>query len=122
MVAVPPEKLRTIPLLRREPGSGTQALVDATLWQIGVVMPTSMVLGSTEALKQAALASIGVAWLPRSVVTRELATGELKSVPVEGVRIERTLSMIAPRGLALSAASGALSDLLAQSLGDARAS
>jgi DNA-binding transcriptional LysR family regulator len=114
--AVAPDDLRTVPLLRREAGSGTQAVIDAALWQVGVVMPTAMVLGSTEALKQAALAGIAAAWLPRSTVARELATGELKLVPVEGMRIERTLSMIALRGLALPAVSTALLELLEQSL------
>ena len=49
-------ELADVPLLRRETGSGTRALVDTALQRAGVSPPTLMELGSPEALKQAVLA------------------------------------------------------------------
>jgi DNA-binding transcriptional LysR family regulator len=108
--------LETVPLLRRESGSGTQALIDTALWRLGVTMPTAMVLGSSEALKQAALAGIAVAWLPLSAVARELDAGDLVAVAVPEVRVRRTLSLILPAGSTLTAAGRALLDAFKHSL------
>ncbi|HEX8967888.1 MAG TPA: LysR family transcriptional regulator, partial [Chloroflexota bacterium] len=69
-VPIPPERLSQQPILRREASSGTQQLVDRELERTrgGVNPPTLMVLGSTEALKQAVLAGLGLAWVPRLAV------------------------------------------------------
>lgn len=102
--AVPASALTTARVLRREPGSGTQALVDAGLARLGVQPPTAMELGSTEALKQAVLAGLGVAWVSRTVVARELAAGDLRVVPVTGLDLRRELFCIRPRDARLSPA------------------
>jgi DNA-binding transcriptional LysR family regulator len=92
--------LQGAPFLRREGGSGTRALVDARLAAVGVTVATAMELGSTEALKQAVLADVGVAWVPRLAILRELAAGALVAVPVPGLDLQRALSVIVPRGAA----------------------
>lgn len=89
-----PADLADVPLLRREAGSGTRALVDGALQSAGVHQPTWMQLGSVEALKQAVLAGVGVAWLPRLSVARELAASELTVVHVNGLAVHRILSVI----------------------------
>jgi DNA-binding transcriptional LysR family regulator len=96
------------PILRREATSGTQQLVDTELARAGAVSPTLLVLGSTEALKQAVLQGVGLAWLPRLAILNELGGGQLAAVPVEGLRICRTLSLIRLRGAQLSPAAEAL--------------
>jgi DNA-binding transcriptional LysR family regulator len=106
--SLPPASLAQFPILRREPSSGTQQLVDTQLTRSGANSPTLMVLGSTEALKQAVIQDVGIAWLPRLAVTRELAKGELTRVSVEGLAICRTLSLIRLRGAHLSAAAQSL--------------
>ena len=75
-----------------------------------------MALGSTEALKQAALAGVGMAWLPRLAVMHELARGDLASVAVEGLQICRSLSVIRLRGARLSPAAQALVDAVREAL------
>jgi DNA-binding transcriptional LysR family regulator len=109
---LPPAALNGARLLRREPGSGTQAFVDHMLERSGVVMETSMILGSAEALKQAVLAGIGVAWIPRITAARELAAGHVVAVPVEGLALRRALSLVSPHGLPLPPAGEALLRLL----------
>jgi DNA-binding transcriptional LysR family regulator len=103
-----PPSLAQFPILRREATSGTQQLVDTELLRSGANSPTQMVLGSTEALKQAVVQGIGMAWLPRLAVMHELAKGELVHVKVEGLQICRALSLVRLRGTHLSAAADAL--------------
>lgn len=109
---VDPTELREEPLLRREARSGTQVIVDVALEQAAAAMPTAMVLGSTEALKQAVLAGLGVAWVPRITVLRELSERQLMAVPVAGVSVRRTLSLVRLHGVKLSPASEVLLDLV----------
>ena len=109
---VNPTELREEPLLRREAGSGTQVLVDGALEQAAATMSTAMVLGSTEALKQAVLAGLGVAWVPRITVLRELSDHQLTAVPVPDISLRRTLSLIRLRGVTLSPASEVLVNLV----------
>ncbi len=103
-----PSSLMRYPILRREATSGTQQLVDTELARAGATSPTQLVLGSTEALKQAVLQGIGLAWLPRLAILHELSRGELTAIPVDGLAICRTLSLIRMRGAHLSDAAEAL--------------
>ena len=107
-----PDDLRDTPLLRREATSGTQALVDHALERAGITMTAATVLGSTEALKEAVLAGLGLAWLPRIAVTRELIAGDLAIVPVPSVDLHRTLSIVVPHDRALSIAEQAFLRLI----------
>jgi DNA-binding transcriptional LysR family regulator len=91
---VEPPELAEVPLLRREAGSGTRALVDTALLRAGVNPPTLMELGSPEALKQAVLAGVGLAWLPRLSVARELSSAQLAEVQVTGLSVRRVLSAV----------------------------
>ena len=96
------------PILRREASSGTQQLVDTALAHAGATSPTLLALGSTEALKQAVLQGVGLAWLPRLAIVHELTRGELRCISVDGLQICRTLCLIRMRGAQLSAAAEAL--------------
>jgi DNA-binding transcriptional LysR family regulator len=100
--AARPADLTGRPLLRRESGSGSRALVDAALQRAGIVMPTQMQLGSPEALKQAVLAGLGLAWVPRLSITRELARGELAVISVANCSVPRTLSLLTRRDTRLA--------------------
>jgi DNA-binding transcriptional LysR family regulator len=111
--ALPLAALQGTAILRREAGSGTQAFVDQALARAGVLLDTAMVLGSTEALKQAVLAGGGVAWVPRMTVRRELGAGELVAVPVPALDLRRPLWVVHPRGAAPSALTTALLEQLA---------
>ncbi|GAC1655674.1 MAG: LysR family transcriptional regulator [Mycobacterium sp.] len=94
-------ELADVPLLRREMGSGTRALVDTALQRAGVSPPTLMELGSPEALKQAVLLGVGVAWVPRLSIARELATRDLVQVRVAGLSVRRILSLVRRRDTSL---------------------
>ena len=107
------DALRGVPLLRRESGSTIRAIVDAMLERAGVVVDTDMVLGSTEALKQAVVAGAGPAWVPRLAAAREIAAEDVAVVPIAGVDARRRLSLIWLHQRRLSPAAGAFLELLA---------
>jgi DNA-binding transcriptional LysR family regulator len=88
--AVEPGQLQAERLLRREAGAGTRVVVDSALAAAGVTMETAMELGSTEALKQAVMAGLGLAWVSRLTVARELAGGAVAVVRTPGRSEEHT--------------------------------
>ncbi len=108
--------LRGLPLLWREPGSGTRAVVERALRGAGWREPAAgaaVELGSTEAIKTAVEAGMGVAFLSRWSIRAELALGTLRTVAVEGVRIPRPFSWVLGAG-ALGPAAAAFRDLAAR--------
>lgn len=97
-----PRDVAALPLLWREPGSGTRRIVETALVSAGVPMRAlrfEVVLGSTLALKAAALAGIGVAFLPRCAIAQELLLGQLTPLPVvRGLRVKRLFRWALPAG------------------------
>ena len=118
--AVEREDLRGVRLLRREAGSAIRSIVDAMLERAGLAAETDMVLGSTEALKQAVVAGAGVAWVPRAAVAREMARGDVAAVQVVGIDARRTLFLVRPRGPQPPPAVGAFLELLRSDMGAGR--
>lgn len=81
----------------RERGSGTrEAFERATSGRLGGVR-VLLELGHTEAVKQAVAAGLGLGCLSRLAVERELRHGELKALPVTGLRLERRLTILVHR-------------------------
>ena len=75
---VSPSALEDVMLLAREPGSSTQVLADAELRAAGVTPAGVWELGSSEAVKRAARARLGFAFLSRYAVAEEIDRGELE--------------------------------------------
>lgn len=88
---------RKIPLKRilkerfiaREPGSGTRRVVEELLEKKGLAIDPYMELGSSEAIKQAVIAGIGVAVLSLHGVRLEEEAGRLAVLDVQGFPIRR---------------------------------
>ncbi len=94
-------ELRTVPLALRERGSGTlHALLHAlTGQQIKASdLKVKIRLGGTEALKNFLLADECLGFLPRPSILRELNSGELVEVPVEGLEVKRAFYFIRRKG------------------------
>jgi LysR family transcriptional regulator, low CO2-responsive transcriptional regulator len=82
------EELAARPWLLREPGSGTRTLVEEFLTGRGI-QPTLLTLGSNGAIKQAAMAGLGVALQSRAAVELELELGLLGTISPRGGLPER---------------------------------
>ncbi len=98
-----PTELAAAPILLREQGSGTRDTLTAAMADQGLSVQTLMELGSTTAIKSAVAAGTGPSVLSRLAVESELETGQLVTVPVAGLRLDRTLRAIWRRDHALTA-------------------
>jgi DNA-binding transcriptional LysR family regulator len=85
-------------LLVREAGSGTAEVVAAALAAGGHRVGRTVELGSTEAIKQAVAAGLGLAFVSRAAAADQLALGSIALVTVRGLSIRRTLTRIAIAG------------------------
>lgn len=85
------EELRGTRLVLREAGSGTRQTLEAALPGLA---PPLVELGTTAAVKAAALAGCRPTVLSRLAVRHELDDGRLVAVPVEGLDLVRSLQVI----------------------------
>lgn len=90
------------PLALREAGSGTLAVLEQALLTHRIRLGDLRVkvrLGGTEALKNFVRVDAGVlAFLPRQAVVKELASGELCEVTIQGLQLTRHFEFIQRRG------------------------
>lgn len=88
--------------LIREMGSGTRYVFDQLLKQHGVQIEPYMELGSSEALKQAVMAGLGIAVLSLHSVQLELEVNKLTILDVEGFPLKRRWYAVHLKGRKLS--------------------
>jgi DNA-binding transcriptional LysR family regulator len=101
-------ELAQVPLILRESGSGTRAVVDDALHKAGLSArrdAADLELGGTEAIKGAVEAGLGVAFLSRASIAKELQLGTLRPIEIRNLRITRAFrwalpSAATPTGLA----------------------
>jgi DNA-binding transcriptional LysR family regulator len=80
------------PMIMREAGSGTREVIESALAKRGhKLQRIPMVLGSTEAIKRAVAAGLGVAIVSNLTIQTELASGQLAILPVRGFQLTRPL-------------------------------
>lgn len=98
-------------LLMREHGSGSRRVVELALERAGFKLKAFkkvMELDSTEAIKSAVEAGIGVGFVSRWAITKELELGTLKVAEVTGVRAARHFTLISRTGPEPQGPAGAL--------------
>lgn len=91
--AVRAEELTRERYVSRESGSGTRAVADARLAELGVRLEPDLSLASLEGVKRS-LAGGGFALISRLALEPEGSGGALRAVPIEDLRIERALVAI----------------------------
>jgi LysR family transcriptional regulator, transcriptional activator of the cysJI operon len=91
--SVPCAAISSVPLLMRERGSGTRHVVEMALERQGVKrssLQIVMELDSTEAIKSAVEAGLGIGFVSRWAIAKDLRlNNSFKIVEVEGLRIAR---------------------------------
>ncbi|MGN6195501.1 MAG: LysR family transcriptional regulator [Ginsengibacter sp.] len=98
---IQPAELKNIPLLLREPGSGTLEVISHALKSVGIKMrdlKIEMQLASTESMKTYLPHSDGMAFLSIHSILNELKTNDLHIVNVKGMNIERYFYFIQLHG------------------------
>lgn len=85
------------PLILREEGSGTRMVLEGALMEKSLSVSDlniNMVLGNTEAIKHAVAAGLGVSFVSKCTIGKELALGLLRIVKVRGFNVMRELFII----------------------------
>lgn len=94
------DHLRHEPLLVREPGSGTRRVVEEALREAGLGPRETrivMELDSTEAIKSAVEAGLGIGFVSRWAL-RTAESPSIRVIRVQGLEIKRELRFIYPHG------------------------
>ena len=97
--AVTPDRLRQIPLVLREGGSGTLEVIKTALGKAGIRIPelnVVMRLGSTEGIKAFVRNSDAMAILSVISVVDELRSGTLRIVDVDSLALTRDFVFVHP--------------------------
>jgi LysR family transcriptional regulator, transcriptional activator of the cysJI operon len=104
-------QLVTLSLLMREHGSGSRRVVESALEKAGFKLKSFkkvMELDSTEAIKSAVEVGLGVGFVSRWAISKELDLGLLKAAQVNGLRVTRHFALISPTGPEPQGPAGAL--------------
>jgi DNA-binding transcriptional LysR family regulator len=101
------------PFIFREAGSGTRQIIEKFLARNGITpqgMKISIILGSTEAIKDAVENGLGVSIISRWAARKESKYGTLRLLNLKEVRMVRDFSLVVGRN---SVSSNALEEFLA---------
>jgi DNA-binding transcriptional LysR family regulator len=103
-------QLADAPLLMREQGSGSRRVIEQALEKAGVKLKSlkiALELDSTEAIKSAVEAGLGVGFASRWATYKEAEMGTLHEVEIQGLRILRRFTLLYPSGPEPNGAAGA---------------
>ena len=92
------ELFENMPLIFREKGSGTRQAMELFLNRHRISVQKKMELTTNEAVKQAILAGLGYSVMPLIGIRNELQNGELQIIPVKGLPVNTTWSLIWLKG------------------------
>jgi len=88
------ELFADLPLIFREKGSGTRQTMEKFFERKSISVVKKIELTSNEAVKQALLAGLGYSIMPLIGIKNELQNKELQIIPVSGLPIKTTWSLI----------------------------
>jgi DNA-binding transcriptional LysR family regulator len=95
------QDLYRLPLIWRESGSGTRAVVELAMRKLGVQtkrLAYQYVMADIEAIKTATIHCMGLAFLSRWSVKNELALGQLRIVRISDLLVRRGFYWVLPSG------------------------
>ena len=91
------EEVRAEPLIVRERGSGSRHALERALAEVGLDLSDFRVvgeMGSTQAIKQAVKAGVGISLISRRAVAEECQHGTLHCVKVKDLRFSRAFYLV----------------------------
>ena len=103
---------KNLPLIFREKGSGTRQTMEDFIESTELSVLKKMELTSNEAVKQALLAGLGYSIMPLIGIKSELQVNDLQIIPIKGLPIKTTWSLVWLKGKKHSPVSLAFLDYL----------
>lgn len=95
--AITIKELKKLPLILREKGSGTREVIERSLENIGVSeesLHIVMELGSTQAIKSAVEAGLGVAVVSKNVIKKEMQLKLINTYQIQDVSFKRSFYIV----------------------------
>ncbi|MBA4302249.1 DNA-binding transcriptional regulator, LysR family [Algoriphagus alkaliphilus] len=90
--------LEELPLIYREPGSGTRQTMEIFIRENKLPVKKKMELTSNEAVKQSVIAGLGCSIMPLIGIKNELQNGQLQIIPVKEFPIKSVWNLIWLKG------------------------
>lgn len=90
-------EILSLPFILREPSSGTRAAALSALEEYGFPLSKlriTLQVSGNQALKTGILGQVGIGFISSWAIQEELASGRLISIPLPGVKLERTFYAI----------------------------
>lgn len=106
------EIFTSVPLIFREKGSGTRQAMESFIDRNNITIEKKMELTSNEAVKQAIVAGLGCSIMPLIGIRSELQNDELQIIPIKGLPIKTTWSLIWLKGKKFSPVSLSFLDFI----------
>jgi len=110
--AVDPKALAGEALLVREPTSGTRLFIESRFSEIGVHLTYGLELNNNQVIKALVEANLGIAILSWRTVETEVLAERLSSLKVNGLALERPLTLVSRKGHTLSRPASAFRSVL----------
>ncbi len=92
------DQLFATPLIGGEPGSGTGSIIRDVFGPDTDKLRVELQLGSTEAVKHAVKAGLGVSLVMESAVRDEVRAGSLCALPLDGVEMKKNIYIVQRAG------------------------
>jgi DNA-binding transcriptional LysR family regulator len=110
--AVDPKALVGEALLVREPSSGTRIFIESKFSEIGVHLTYGLELNNNQVIKALVEANLGIAILSWRTVETEVLAERLSSLKVNGLALERPLTLVSRKSHTLSRPASAFRSVL----------
>jgi DNA-binding transcriptional LysR family regulator len=114
--AVDPTALAAETLLVREPSSGTRLFIESKFSEMGVRLVYGLELNNNQVIKALVEANLGVAILSWRTVEAEVLAERLSSLKINGLALERPLTLVSRQGHTLSRPASAFRSVLLTSI------
>jgi DNA-binding transcriptional LysR family regulator len=113
---VDPKALTRETLLVREPSSGTRLFIESKFSEMGLRLVYDLELNNNQVIKALVEANLGVAILSWRTVETEVLAGRLSSLKINGLALERPLTLVSRKGQTLSRPASAFRSVLLTSI------
>jgi DNA-binding transcriptional LysR family regulator len=114
--SIDPKALSGETLLVREPNSGTRRFVESKFSEIGVRLVHGLELNNNQVIKALVEENLGIAILSSRTVEAEVSSERLSSLKVNGLALERPLTLVSRKSHILSRPAAAFRSVLLASL------
>lgn len=94
---ISPNDLFSLPIILREPGSGTRQVVEEHLQKNNLnpeLLNLILELENTESIKSAVESGVGISIISKSAIKKELELNTLRAITIEGINLSRCFYMV----------------------------